>query len=154
MTPAEHDYAQLLAREQAARAEAEAALATVQRLQRMTDIALVHLELDDLLQELLKRIQQAFPADSVAIMLVEDDAQHVVYRGWRHTEARLGDGRGIGVSRGRRRDGAAHPRVRLGEHIARATPWLAAVVAPRCVADAALPTTSTTCSGRWWAASS
>ncbi|MBI3974639.1 MAG: GAF domain-containing sensor histidine kinase [Chloroflexi bacterium] len=62
----------VLAREQMARLAAEAAAAQVQRLQQVTDAALAHLSLDDLLQELLARIRQVLAVDTAAILLVEE----------------------------------------------------------------------------------
>jgi PAS domain S-box-containing protein len=69
---------QLLSREQAARIEAEKAIETVKRLQAVTDTALQHLSVDDLLKEMLVRVRELLEIDSVAILLLSDDGQHLV----------------------------------------------------------------------------
>jgi PAS domain S-box-containing protein len=56
-------------RERAARAEAEAVADTMSRLQAVTDVALRHLTLDDLLRELLGRIRETMGVDGVGILL-------------------------------------------------------------------------------------
>jgi PAS domain S-box-containing protein len=75
---AEEDRAALLGREQAARVGAERATRLLQRLQRVTDVALAHLELDDLLDELLNRTRDLLQADTATILLVEDPETLVV----------------------------------------------------------------------------
>lgn len=76
----EDERNQLLAREQAARSEAELAAETVRRLESITDTALSTLALDDLLSEMLTRIQDMLGADAAAIMLVTEDGQHLAGR--------------------------------------------------------------------------
>ncbi len=58
-------------REQAARAEAEAVAVTIQKLQRVTDAALEHLALDDLLPQLATSIADIMAVDSATIFLLE-----------------------------------------------------------------------------------
>jgi PAS domain S-box-containing protein len=58
------------AREQAARAEAEAVAETMGKLQAVTDVALRHLTLNDLLHELLLRIVQTMELDAAGILLI------------------------------------------------------------------------------------
>jgi PAS domain S-box-containing protein len=58
------------AREQAARAEAEAVAETMGKLQAVTDVALRHLTLNDLLHELLLRIVQTMDVDAAGILLI------------------------------------------------------------------------------------
>jgi PAS domain S-box-containing protein len=70
---AEDERAQLLHRERAARADAEAAAATLRKLERVTEAALEHLSLRDLLYALLERIVEVLEADTAAILLVGDD---------------------------------------------------------------------------------
>jgi PAS domain S-box-containing protein len=67
----ESERATLLAHAQAARAEAEQASATVQRLQSIMDGALLHLSLPELLQELLNRLLVAMAIDTAAILLLD-----------------------------------------------------------------------------------
>jgi PAS domain S-box-containing protein len=61
--------------ERAARAEAEAVVQTIGKLQRVTEAALTHLDLDELLEVLVERLSEAFGADVVRILLRdhEDD---------------------------------------------------------------------------------
>jgi PAS domain S-box-containing protein len=60
------------ARERAARAEAEAVAETMGKLQAVTDVALRHLTLDDLLDELLVRIRATLEVDAAGILLIGD----------------------------------------------------------------------------------
>ncbi|MBI2940389.1 MAG: PAS domain S-box protein [Chloroflexi bacterium] len=69
---AEEERAQLI-REQAARTEAEAAAETIRRLQAISDAALAHLSLDDLLRELPGRIRETLAGDAASILLVDGD---------------------------------------------------------------------------------
>ena len=75
---AEDERRQLLQRERAARAEAEAAVADLRKLERVAEATLVHLPLHELLTSLLLRITEVLDADTAAILLVEEDgALHV-----------------------------------------------------------------------------
>jgi serine phosphatase RsbU (regulator of sigma subunit)/DNA-binding response OmpR family regulator/anti-sigma regulatory factor (Ser/Thr protein kinase) len=60
-------------REARARAEAEAVASTVGKLQSFADAALAHLELDELLPELLQRIQAVLRADTAGMLLSDVD---------------------------------------------------------------------------------
>jgi PAS domain S-box-containing protein len=64
-------------REQAARAEAEAVADTIQKIQRVTDAALEHLALDDLLRELATQIADILQVDSATIFLLEAGDEHL-----------------------------------------------------------------------------
>jgi PAS domain S-box-containing protein len=80
-------------RERAARAEAEAAAATLRKLERVSQAALEHLSLQDLLDALLARIVEVLEADTAAILLVEPDGKlHV-----RATAGGLGGDSTIGI---------------------------------------------------------
>ncbi|HEX4525263.1 MAG TPA: GAF domain-containing protein [Gaiellaceae bacterium] len=70
---AEEERTQLLQRERQARADAEAAAATLRKLGRVSEAALEHLSLSDLLNALLERIVEVLQADTAAILLVADD---------------------------------------------------------------------------------
>ena len=84
-------------REREARAEAEAAAATLRKLERVSQAALEHLSLQDLLDALLERIVEVLGADTAAILLVEaDDKLHV-----RATAGGLGGDGSIGIPIGR-----------------------------------------------------
>ena len=66
--------------ERAARAEAEAVATTIGKLQQVTEAALEHLELRDLLDVLVARLSEVFGADIVRILLQdhEDERLYVV----------------------------------------------------------------------------
>jgi PAS domain S-box-containing protein len=63
--------------ERAARAEAEAVVQTIGKLQQVTEAALTHLELNELLQVLVERVCDAFSADVVRILLRDYDDEDV-----------------------------------------------------------------------------
>jgi len=63
--------------ERAARAEAEAVVQTIGKLQQVTEAALRHLELDELLDVLVERVREAFGADVVRILLRDRDEDQV-----------------------------------------------------------------------------
>ncbi|HEX6509050.1 MAG TPA: ATP-binding protein [Chloroflexota bacterium] len=69
---AEDERAQLLTLERAARSEAEAALERLRAIQNLTDLALSHLRLDDLLNALLERIADILVADTVTVLLLDE----------------------------------------------------------------------------------
>jgi PAS domain S-box-containing protein len=73
---AEEERAQLLTLERTARSEAETALEQLRAIQSVTEAALAHLNLDDLLKALLDRIGEILAVDTVAVLLIEqsDDA--------------------------------------------------------------------------------
>jgi signal transduction histidine kinase len=75
-TPAE-DRVPALA---AVRAEAAATNAQLQAMQALTDTALSHLALDDLLRELLGRVTAVLGVDTVAIFLLDADGQTLTLR--------------------------------------------------------------------------
>src|SRR5215470_17241364 len=77
---AEAEREELLARERAARAEAEHATESILRLQALTDSALSRFELDDLLREMLDRIRELLATDSAAILLLTEDDQALSVR--------------------------------------------------------------------------
>ncbi|HEX8052432.1 MAG TPA: SpoIIE family protein phosphatase [Thermoleophilaceae bacterium] len=57
--------------ERAARAEAEAVADTIQRIQRVSDVALAHLELGDLVRALVELLREIVVVDAAAILLME-----------------------------------------------------------------------------------
>lgn len=77
---ADSERTQLLLGEQAARAIAEAANDMVQRLQVVTDVAIAHHSLDDLLSELLERLSQVLNVDTSAILLMDAQSNNLVVR--------------------------------------------------------------------------
>jgi PAS domain S-box-containing protein len=70
----------LAASEQGARRALEAAAHQVRAVQRVTDTALTHLRLDDLLPELLGRIRDALAADTVVILLLNHERTELAVR--------------------------------------------------------------------------
>src|SRR5581483_1613795 len=75
---AEEERAVLLELERRARAEAETALEQLQAIQSVTEAALAHLQLDDLLAALLDRISEVLTVDTAAILLLQEDQQVLV----------------------------------------------------------------------------
>jgi PAS domain S-box-containing protein len=76
----EAEREELLAREQAARAEAEHAAESIRRLQAVTDSALGRFALDDLLHEMLRRVRELLETDCAAILLTTEDGRWLVVR--------------------------------------------------------------------------
>ena len=74
-------------REQAARAEAEAVAQMVRNLQSVSDTALTHLALDDLLPELLDRIAEILRADAVSVLLADPESDGLLLRASRGVAA-------------------------------------------------------------------
>ena len=70
----------LAASEQGARLALEAAAHQIRAVQRVTDTALTHLRLDDLLPELLGRVREALSADTVVILLLNDEGTELAVR--------------------------------------------------------------------------
>jgi len=70
----------LAASEQGARLALEAAAHQIRAVQRVTDTALTHLRLDDLLPELLGRVREALTADTVVILLLNDEGTELAVR--------------------------------------------------------------------------
>jgi PAS domain S-box-containing protein len=79
------------AEERAARSEAEAVVQTIGKLQQVTEAALAHLELDELLQVLVDRLCEVFSADVVRIILRDHHDRELF---------RVGAGAGIEVEAG------------------------------------------------------
>ena len=63
--------------ERARRAEAEAVVQTIGKLQQVTEAALAHLELDDLLDVLVERVGEVFGADVVRILLRDHEDEQL-----------------------------------------------------------------------------
>ncbi len=77
---AEAERAQTYDREQRARHEVETAIDRMRQVQTVTDVALAHLSLDELLAEMLKRVREAMNVDTVAILLLEPEGDEL--RAW------------------------------------------------------------------------
>ncbi len=74
---AEEERAQALAREQVAGAAAEEAARQLHRLRDVTDAALSHVRLSDLLSTLMERIRHVMSVDHVTILLLTADGQEL-----------------------------------------------------------------------------
>jgi serine phosphatase RsbU (regulator of sigma subunit) len=103
------DHARLYAAERAARLEADRATESLRRLQQVTDVALSHLQLEELLDELLGRVVEVLAVDTAAIMLLEDDdclavraAKGLDEGVWRGLRIPVGEGFGGRVAAQRR----------------------------------------------------
>ncbi|MEP6718886.1 MAG: GAF domain-containing protein [bacterium] len=75
---AESERREGLTRAQEARREAEALTDQLAALQKVTDAALGHLSINDLLAESLKRIREVLHVDTVAILLLEREENELV----------------------------------------------------------------------------
>ncbi|HEY2768568.1 MAG TPA: SpoIIE family protein phosphatase [Solirubrobacteraceae bacterium] len=64
-------------REARARAEAETIASTASKLQRISDAALAHLEIDELLREILQRASAVFDADAAGLLLSDGEASRL-----------------------------------------------------------------------------
>ena len=96
----EEERLSLLAREHEARRVAEAMTRQLAIVQKVTDAALVHLSIDDLLSELLGRIREVLNVDTVAILMLEKESDEL--RAWaaRGLEEEVEHGVGIPVGKG------------------------------------------------------
>jgi PAS domain S-box-containing protein len=86
--------------EQAARSEVEAAAQRVRDLQSVTDAALAHLRLDDLLNELIGRVGETLAADTVVILLLTEDGAELAVRAAHGLEQEVAEGIRIPMGRG------------------------------------------------------
>jgi len=77
---AEEERTRLLESESRARGEAEAAFGQLHAIQAISDGALVHLSLDQMLRELLGRLRRAFHADAASVQLLDDDLKTLYIR--------------------------------------------------------------------------
>ena len=77
---AEAERAQALERERAIRLKADEATEQLRKLQSISDAAIAHLSLDDLLHELLLRVRHALGADTAAVLLLSSNETELVLR--------------------------------------------------------------------------
>ncbi|MDX6470984.1 MAG: phosphoserine phosphatase RsbU/P, partial [Gaiellaceae bacterium] len=70
------------------------------RLQAVTDAALSHLELDDLLDELLARVRDALEVDTCSVLLIDELTGELVPRAAVGIDARLAMGVRIPLGKG------------------------------------------------------
>jgi signal transduction histidine kinase len=86
--------------ERRARAGSEASRDRLAKLQAVTDAALGHLDLDQLLAELLVRIADALSVDTCAILLLDEDRKELVARAARGIEEEVERGVRIPLGKG------------------------------------------------------
>jgi K+-sensing histidine kinase KdpD len=72
----------------------------LRRLQLVTDAALAHLDLEELLAELLGRIREALEADTVAVLLRDDEHEELVARAAVGLEREVEEGVRIPIGKG------------------------------------------------------
>lgn len=79
---AQAERERLLDSERRARAEAEATLLRLHTIQEITDSALAHADVDDLMAALLARLRQILKVRSATVMLLDPEAQEIYPRTW------------------------------------------------------------------------
>lgn len=89
-----------LAREHVARLEAEGLSKRLASVQRMTDVALARLTVEDVLSESLSRIREVLEVDTVAILLLEKEGDELVAWAARGLEDEVKRGVRIPVGKG------------------------------------------------------
>jgi signal transduction histidine kinase/CheY-like chemotaxis protein len=97
---AEAERAQIYAREQRAWHEVQTTMDLMRQVQTVTDVALAHLSLDELLAELLTRVREAMNVDTVAILLLEPEGDELVAWAARGLEEEVEQGVRIPVGSG------------------------------------------------------
>src|SRR5262249_23217243 len=97
---ADEERGRLLALERDARTAAEATLDQLRTIQSVTEVALVHLSLDDLLQGLLDRISEAMAVDTVAVLLFADDQRSLIPRAAKGIEEEVQQGVRVPLGQG------------------------------------------------------
>src|SRR4051812_17514021 len=96
MTPEPTDQEEIAAD----RASADEAAARLEDVQRVTQSTLAYLDLDDLLEELLRRVIEVLGADTAAVLLVEDDGRTLAARAAKGLEEEVERGFRLPVGRG------------------------------------------------------
>jgi len=97
---AETERREVLTRAQEARREAEELTDQLAALQKVTDAALGHLSMDELLAESLKRIREVLHVDTVAVLLLETEENELVAWAAQGLEEEVEFGVRIPVGRG------------------------------------------------------
>src|SRR5581483_9191025 len=78
----------------------DAALDQLRRVQSVTDAALAHLAVEDLLDELLVRVREALDSDTAAILLLNETGTELVARAAKGIEEEVEQGVHIPVGKG------------------------------------------------------
>ncbi|HYY58746.1 MAG TPA: response regulator [Pyrinomonadaceae bacterium] len=91
---------EILGREQQARLMAEAATHRLESVQLITEAALAHFSVNDLIDEMLTRIREVLHVDTVAILLVEEEGDELVAWAAKGLEEEVERGIRLPVGRG------------------------------------------------------
>jgi PAS domain S-box-containing protein len=97
---AEEDRLTLLERERAAHAEAELWLEQLRAIQQVTEAALAHITLDDLLRALLDQICELQAVDAVTVLLASEEDDVLVVRAASGMNGMVGQGPQVPMGRG------------------------------------------------------
>src|SRR3954469_12386382 len=81
-------------------ATAEEAVVRLEEVERVTEATLAYLDLDDLLEELLKRVTDILDADTAAVLLVEEDGRTLAARAAKGLEEEVERGFQLPIGRG------------------------------------------------------
>jgi GAF domain-containing protein/anti-sigma regulatory factor (Ser/Thr protein kinase) len=94
------EHARLYEAERDARQRAEDAVRELRALQELSDAALAHLDLDEMLTEVLERLRGALGADTAAVLLLDPESDELVARAARGLEEEVERGVRIPVGGG------------------------------------------------------
>jgi PAS domain S-box-containing protein len=94
------EHSELLAREQKARHEAETATRRLEGVQLITEAALAHLSINDMLDDMLARVREVLNVDTVAILLVEERGNELVAWAAKGLEEEVEQGVRIPIGKG------------------------------------------------------
>jgi GAF domain-containing protein/anti-sigma regulatory factor (Ser/Thr protein kinase) len=94
------EHTRLYDAERTARQNAEAALAELRAIQTLTDAALMHLDLDEMLEVVLTRLREVLATDTAAILLLDTESDELVARAARGIEEEVERGVRIPVGLG------------------------------------------------------
>jgi GAF domain-containing protein/anti-sigma regulatory factor (Ser/Thr protein kinase) len=94
------EHARLYEAERDARQRAEDAVRELRALQELSDAALAHLDLDEMLVEVLERLRGALEADTAAVLLLDPESDELVARAARGLEEEVERGVRIPVGGG------------------------------------------------------
>jgi sigma-B regulation protein RsbU (phosphoserine phosphatase) len=72
----------------------------LRRIESVTDAALAHLDIEDLLGELLDRVRELLEVDTAAVLLLDSSAQQLVVTAARGIEAAVRQGVRVPVGKG------------------------------------------------------
>jgi anti-sigma regulatory factor (Ser/Thr protein kinase) len=81
-------------------ATAEEAVVRLEEVERVTEATLAYLDLDDLLEELLRRVTDILDADTAAVLLVQDDGRTLAARAAKGLEEEVERGFQLPIGRG------------------------------------------------------